>query len=270
MEKKVKEKILQYSILACLILTVLFDFIDFSLFSNPKDDYFFSNIVALACGSIAVVLLMKKEKSGLFKKPTNLPFLLLGFIIAIDNFQFASFFAGKMQSFSAEISTWLLFCVYCLFTGFFEEFLFRGVVFPFLASKFEKSKKGLFKTVAVSSLIFGCAHLLNIVSGANIGATLLQVCYSTLTGALFAFILIKTKNIILCALTHGLYNFFGLLFSAEQGLGYGVVFDLPTALTMFIVSSIVFVVALISFIKYSENERITLYERLGFGVNEKN
>ena len=253
-----------------LILTVFFDFIDFSFFLNPKDDYFFSNILSLACGSVAVVLLMNKEKSGLFKKPTKLAFVLLGLVIAIDNFQFASFFAGKMQSFNVRISTWFLFSLYCLFTGIFEEFLFRGVVFPFLASKFEKNKKGLLKTVVVSSLIFGCAHLLNVFTGANIGATCLQACYSILTGALFAFVLIKTKNIILCAITHGLYNFCGLLFSSEQGLGYGVVFDLPTALTMFIVSSIVFVVALIAFIKYSEYERMELYERLGFGVNEKN
>ena len=111
--------------------------------------------------------------------------------------------------------------------------------------------------------------MLNIFSGANVGATFLQSCYSTLTGALFAFVLIKTKNVMLCALTHGLYNFCGLLFSAEQGLGAGVVFDIPTALTMLIVSLIVFVIALIAFIKYKDEERIELYGRLGFGVEEK-
>lgn len=270
MTQKVKEKILQYSILACLLLTVFFDYMDIAVFSNPKDDYFFSNVLALACGSVAITLLMKKENSKLFNKPTNLPFLLLGLIIAVDNFQFASFFAGKMQSFRAGALSWLLFITYCLMTGFFEETLFRGVVFPFLANKFEKNKKGLLKTIVYSSLIFGCAHLLNIFSGANIGATLLQACYSTLTGALFAFILIKTKNVITCAVTHGLYNFCGLLFSAEQGLGYGVVFDVATALTMLVVALIVFVFALCSFIKYNEEERVELYERLGFGVNQKN
>ena len=104
---------------------------------------------------------------------------------------------------------------------------------------------------------------------ASTSTNTLSPSFNELTGALFAFILIKTKNIMLCALTHGLYNFCGLLFSAEQGLGAGVVFDIPTALTMLIVSLIVFVIALIAFIKYKDEERIELYGRLGFGVAEK-
>ncbi len=270
MENAKKEKIFTFSVLVCLLLTVVFDVFDFSVFQNAKDNYFFLNSLALLFGSIAVSLLMIKEETGLFKRAKNLPFLLLGLVIAVDNFQFASFFAGKMQPLNAEVLTWILFTVSCFLTGFFEETLFRGVLFPVLANKFEKNKKGLLKTVIFSSLIFGGAHLLNIFSGANVGSTLLQACYSTLTGALFSFILIKTKNIILCALTHGLYNFCGLLFSVEQGLGMGVVFDIPTALTMLVVSLVVAIISIISFIKYREDERVELYERLGFGVDEKN
>ena len=269
-KKTTKEKVFTFTILIFLILTLIFDVFNFSILKNQKDNYYLSNILTLICGSIAVALLMIKEKTGLFKTPKNLSFLLLGLVIALDNFQFASFFAGKMQPINAEILTWILFFISCMLTGFFEEGLFRGVVFSVLASRLEKNKTGLLKTIIISSLIFGGAHLLNIFSGASVGATLLQACYSTLTGALFAFILVKTKNIILCALTHGLYNFCGLLFSAEQGLGAGVVFDIPTALTMFIISLIVFVVSIIAFIKYTEEERIELYGRLGFGVEEKN
>lgn len=264
-----KEKVLTFTIFIFLIFTLIFDVCNFSILENQKDNYYLLNILTLSCGSIAVVLLMIKEETGLFKTPKNLSFLLLGLVIAVDNFQFASFLAGKMQPINAEILTWILFSISCFLTGLFEESLFRGVVFSVLASRLEKNKKGLLKTIIISSLIFGGAHLLNIFSGANVGATFLQSCYSTLTGALFAFILIKTKNIMLCALTHGLYNFCGLLFSAEQGLGAGVVFDIPTALTMLIVSLIVFVIALIAFIKYKDEERLELYGRLGFGVAEK-
>lgn len=261
-----KEKAFTVAIFVCLAVTVVFDSISLSVFSDGKRDFFFGKILSLCAGGVGICLLMKKEGTGLFQRPTKWLFLLPALIVAVDNFQFASFFAGKMGKIQAEVFDWVLFALYCLSTGLFEEGVFRGVLFPLLAVRFEKNKKGLFQTILYSSLIFGGMHLLNILSGAGVGATLLQVAYSVLTGGLFAFVLIKTKNILFCALTHGVYNFAGLLFSAEQGLGNGVVFDLPTALTMLIVCVCVGVFALISFIKYGEEERVELYERLGFGV----
>lgn len=266
MKKLTKDNVLVIGILFCLGITVLFDVISVPFFGNEKQDFFLGKIFSLGFGGLGMTLLMRKEGSGLFQKPTNLLFLLPALIVAVDNFQFASFFAGKMGKIEAEIFDWVLFALYCLTTGFFEEGVFRGTLFPVLAGKFEKNKKGLWKTVLYSSLIFGGMHVLNIFSGANVGATLLQVGYSILTGGLFAFVLIKTKNILFCALTHGVYNFAGLLFSAEQGLGSGVVFDFPTALTMLIVCVGVGIFAIISFMKYSETERKELYSRLGFGV----
>jgi membrane protease YdiL (CAAX protease family) len=252
-----------------MALTMLFDLFPLKISKIEKHNFYFSKILALGFGGIGATFLMLKEGSGLFKKPANVFYLFPALIIAVDNFQFASFFAGKMQPINAQVLTWVLFLLYCFSTGFFEETIFRGVIFPLLATRFEKNKKGLLKTVIISSLIFGGAHLLNLFSGAGVGGTFLQACYSTLTGALFAFVLIKTKNVVFCAVSHGLYNFFGLLFSAEQGLGAGVVFDLPTTLTMLVVSLLVAGFAIFSFVKYTEDERVELYARLGFGVGEE-
>lgn len=253
-------------IIVCLLaLTLIAEFLP-PLLKDERKNFFLSSSLPLFFGFIAFCILLNKEKSGLFKKPTNLLYLLPALIIAVDNFQFASYFAGKMQPVQADFADWILFASYCLLTGLFEETVFRGTVFPLIAVRFEKNKKGLLKTVILSSVLFGVAHLFNLFAGA--GATaLLQACYSTLTGALFAFVLIKTKNIVCCGAIHGLYNFCGLLFSKEQGLGAGVVFDFPTGLTMFIVSVLVAGFAIYSFIKYTEEERVEFYDRLGFGIN---
>jgi membrane protease YdiL (CAAX protease family) len=215
---------------------------------------------------VAFFLLLKNGKSGLFNAPRKICYLLRALVVAVDNFQFAAYFSGKMQPLKADFADWILFISYCFLTGLFEETIFRGVIFTLLADRFEKNKKGLLKTIILSSFIFGLAHLFNLFTGGGVGV-FLQVCYSTLTGALFAFVLIKTKNVICCAVVHGLYNFCGLLFSAKQGLGAGVVLDLPTGLTMFIVSVIVAGFAVYSFTKYREDERKELYSRLGFGID---
>lgn len=259
-----KEKTQKIVIVCLLALTFIAEFLP-PILKDSRKDFFLTSSLPLLFGFVAFFILLKSQGSGLFKKPTNLLYLLPAFVIAVDNFQFASYLSGKMQPLNADFLDWILFIGYCILTGLFEETVFRGTVFPLFADKFEKNKRGLLKTVVFSSLIFGLAHLFNLFTGGGAGA-LLQVGYSTLTGLLFAFVLIKTKNVVCCGVVHGLYNFCGLLFSAEQGLGAGVVFDFATGLTMFIVSVLVAGFAIYSFMKYTEEERKELYSRLGFGV----
>ena len=254
------------SIFVCLFLTVVFDVISLGLLGLKSENLLIWKNLSLSFGSLGIILLMRKEKSELFKKPQRIFWFLPALIMAVDNFQWMAFLENKMQLRSTNTGEWIIFCACCFLTGLFEECIFRGVLFPLLADRCEKSKKGLLKTVVLSSLIFGGVHLLNVFSGG--AGVLLQAGYCILTGGMFAFVLIKTKNIFLCAFAHGLYNFCGTLFS-ESGLGTGVVFDLPTALTMFIVSIILVGIVLWGLYKYTEEERVELYARLGFGVKEK-
>ncbi len=251
-------------ILLFCLATIILDFIAIPYSANILHNRFLSKIIQQACGSIAAILLMRRLNIRLFGKVTNVIYLLPCMLIAIDNFQFYAYFSGKMQLLHTSTCDVLLFIGYCLCTGLFEEFVFRGVLFSVLAGLFSKDKKGFITTYVVSSVIFGIAHLFN---GFSL-ATLLQVGYTVLTGGLFAFCLIKTKNIFCCALIHGVYNFCGLLFD-KQGLGAGVVFDLGTAITMLIVSVGVGIFVLYKVFKFTETERIRLYARLGY-TDEKN
>ena len=92
---------------------------------------------------------------------------------------------------------------------------------------------------------------------------MLQAGYSMLTGGLFAFVMIKTKIVLFPALIHAVYNFCGLLFTKEVGLGLGSILDLPTGIMMAVISVVVGAFVLYKVWKYPENERIELYNRLG-------
>jgi membrane protease YdiL (CAAX protease family) len=108
-------------------------------------------------------------------------------------------------------------------------------------------------------------HLFNLFSGAGVVPTLLQVVYTTLMGGVFAFVLMKTKNLLCCAFVHALYNFGGLLLDSTQrmGLGSGIIFDLGTVILTVILGICIGAFILYNVYKYSEAERSILYKRLG-------
>ena len=110
-------------------------------------------------------------------------------------------------------------------------------------------------------------HILNLFAGAGFGPTMLQVGYSTLTGGLFAFALMKTKNVLIPALIHAVYNFCGLLYTSTVGLGTGSILDFPTVMTMLIVCVVTGGFVAYKVLKYPEEERRELYSRLGFGAS---
>lgn len=87
-----------------------------------------------------------------------------------------------------------------LFTGFFEELLFRSYFVRLLLNK----SKAL--AIAIPSLLFGMVHLVNLLGGADIGQTLLQACYASAFGFMCTAFFYKTNNIIPCVICHSLVD----------------------------------------------------------------
>lgn len=84
--------------------------------------------------------------------------------------------------------------------GFLEEIIFRGFLFQMLA------KDNIKTAIIVTSLTFGVGHIINLLNGADIIPTLIQICYATATGYLFAIILYKGKSLWPCIITHIVVN----------------------------------------------------------------
>lgn len=92
-----------------------------------------------------------------------------------------------------------------LFVGFIEEVIFRGFLFKALL------KNGIKAAVAVSSVTFGIGHIVNLLNGADILQTLLQIIYAGAAGLMFTAIFYKTKSLIPCIVTHSLLNMSSIL-----------------------------------------------------------
>lgn len=84
--------------------------------------------------------------------------------------------------------------------GFSEEILFRAFLMKALMNKNVKA------AIVVSSSIFGAFHIFNILGGANIGMTILQIIYATAFGFMCSMFFYKTNNIIPCMLCHSATN----------------------------------------------------------------
>ncbi len=256
-----REKIKKWArlgvILVLCAVTLALDYVEISLLDDKFRDTMLRKCLQQTCGAVAAILLMRYLQICLFGRIRNALYLLPCLLVAVNNMQWSALFSGEMQMVRNSFWDILLFGLSSFAVGLFEELIFRGVLFSVLAGLFSNDKKGFLLTYVVSSVVFGLSHLFN---GFSL-ATVLQVGYTTLTGGLFAFCLLKTKNIFCPALVHGVYNFCGTFFAVE-GLGAGVVFDLGTVLSMAIIGVFVGIFVLYKVWTYPANEREELYRLL--------
>lgn len=94
----------------------------------------------------------------------------------------------------------VLFILTMLEVGFIEEILFRGFLFKTIEKDDQKT------AIIITSLTFGIGHIVNLLNGADFIPTLIQIIYSVSVGYLFVKILIKTKSLWPCIITHSLLN----------------------------------------------------------------
>ena len=181
-----------------------------------------------------------------FKKPfwSSLLYSMPAFAIAINNFPFSQVIKGNAILTDGWGAVALLF-LECMCVGFFEESAFRGVVFLGILKRNPKSRLWAFASIAISSAVFGLVHLINIFESSPV-AVLMQIGYSALIGAMCAVILMKTANLWLCVVIHGLFNFAGAVIPR---CGEGEIWDAFTIVLTVIVSLCVLAYMILLFIK---------------------
>lgn len=81
-----------------------------------------------------------------------------------------------------------------------EEIIFRGILYKSI----EKDNKKL--AIIITSITFGIGHIVNLLNGADLIPTLMQICYATALGFLFVTILNKSKSLIPCIVSHIVIN----------------------------------------------------------------
>ena len=107
----------------------------------------------------------------------------------------------------------ILYILSMLCVGFLEELIFRGLLFNAML------KNGKNSAIIVSSVTFGVGHIINLIngSGAELLPNLLQVVYAIAVGFMFMMIYYRTKSLLTCIITHGVFNALSA-FANETGL----------------------------------------------------
>ena len=107
----------------------------------------------------------------------------------------------------------ILYILSMLCVGFLEELIFRGLLFNAMLENGKNS------AIIVSSVTFGIGHIINLIngSGAELLPNLLQVVYAIAVGFMFMMIYYRTKSLLPCIITHGVFNALSA-FANETGL----------------------------------------------------
>lgn len=140
----------------------------------------------------------------------------------------------------------ILYVVSMICVGFIEEIIFRGFLFQALCKENVKS------AIAVSSITFGIGHIVNLLNGAELLPTLLQICYAIAIGFLFTIIFYQSKSLIPCIVTHSVIN----SLSAVSGEGTELL-NIMTAIAL-VVISVVYAVWLLASSSTSSKTRMSI------------
>ena len=128
--------------------------------------------------------------------------------------------------------------------GFLEEIIFRGFLFKALC------RDNLKQAVVISSVTFGFGHIVNLLNGAELLPTLLQICYAAAIGFLFTVIFLKSGNLIPCIITHSVVN--SLSAFAVEG---SEMLDILTAIVLIVVSA-AYAVCILKHMKKEEQAQL--------------
>ncbi len=151
---------------------------------------------ALSTLLIGIMLALKKTAHYGLTKPTNakeyLYFLPLLIVVSVNLWN-----GFNVNNTTEEIVYHIL---TMLNVGFIEEIIFRGFLFKMMVKTSPKS------AVIVCAVTFGIGHIVNLINGADLVPTLMQVCYATSIGYLFVVMFKKSGSLIPQIVTHCLVN----------------------------------------------------------------
>ena len=196
-----------FELILFLILGILLNIILSNTILN-NIPYINGIIVELVLGLLALVLMIRLGlfESRMFSGENLFLGLKLGFFIIFSGFiQFLIYLYLNINTpFSINLFSLAASVFYSFSIGFYEEVFMRGLLLQNLVKNYDK---GVFNAVILSSLIFGLAHLINILH-APLFDTIVQVIYSMTAGLLFGVVFIKSKNLLSIIILHGVFNLF--------------------------------------------------------------
>lgn len=181
------------------------------------------NLILSLCIIIYIYINKLGEYFGLTKFPKFKEFL---YFIPLLIIMFANLFGGiNINNTKDEI---IFHTLSMIGVGFLEEIIFRGFLFKMM------EKENVNSAIIVTSITFGIGHIINLLNGAPLIQTLIQVCYATSIGFLFVTIFQKGKSLWPCIITHIVVNSLSIFNTESNGMVEFIFIFVPIFYTIYL------------------------------------
>ena len=193
--KKIFEK---HETLFCILLIVLYVVINSYCIQNFGVTSYKSMLINIAFSLFLIILIIKLERVEYYgltrvKEPKKYLYFIPLVVIFTVNIWNGFNINNSVKEIIFNIITMIN-------VGFIEEIIFRGFLFKMM------EKKNTKKAIIVSAITFGIGHIVNLLNGADIIPTIIQICYAISLGYLFVIIFYKSKSLVPCIITHVVIN----------------------------------------------------------------
>ena len=219
--RKIFEK---YEMLFCMMLIVIYILLNSYCIQNFGTEDYRSAIIntIFSISLILLMIILKRTTYYGLTKVTNIKkylyFIPLFLIVSVNLWN-----GININNSISEIAFHILTMINI---GFIEEIIFRGFLFKMMAKDNVKS------AILVSSITFGIGHIINLLNGAELIPTIMQIAYAISIGYLFVIIFYKSKSLIPCIITHSLVNSLSI-------------FNIENSISIYVSSSFLIIVPII-------------------------
>lgn len=193
--KKIFEK---HETLFCILLIVLYVAINSYCIQNFGVSNYKSMLINIAFSLFLIILIIKLKRVEYYgltkvKEPKKYLYFIPLVVISTVNIWNGFNINNSVKEIIFNIITMIN-------VGFIEEIIFRGFLFKMM------EKENTKKAIIVSAITFGIGHIVNLLNGADVIPTIIQICYAISLGYLFVIIFYKSKSLVPCIITHAVIN----------------------------------------------------------------
>lgn len=222
-----------HPILYCILSEVLFlgSMVVFSLLAtiglaaagadfDTMDGYLFGSVQEAVGLAVALLLLARTGRLDLLRRRG------CGFLNGMLVGMYPLFFIGyttvgtlafdRPDTPLLPLPRILTFMLNMILVGVAEELVFRGIIAQTLLERYGTARAGVWKACLVSGVLFGAAHLSNLLGSAPFGV-LMQCVFAGSLGVLFAAIYFRTGNLWVLVFLHGAQDAASLLAGGLYG-----------------------------------------------------
>ena len=209
--------------LASLFVTDLIFTIVLVLFRadfSALDTYLYSTLQELVGALVAVLFLVRTDRAGLLRRRGSGFFngLLVGMypLVFIGYNTFGSLLLGRPDTPLLPLPRILTFMLNMILVGVAEELVFRGIIAQTLLERYGTARAGVWKACLVSGVLFGAAHLSNLLGSEAFGV-LMQCVFAASLGVMLAAIYFRTGNLWVTVFLHSAMDIAAMLIGGLYG-----------------------------------------------------